>query len=318
MTLLRRRADWLLFIGLGVIWGSSYLFIKIGVETITPLTLVALRLAIGALVLGAVFLVAGGRLPRRARTWFHLTVMAVLNIVVPFSLITWAELNVASSRAAVLTATTPLFAVVIAALVLRSERITSQRVIGLLTGFAGVVVLVGPAAFASGSSAVAVAAVLGAAASYAAATVYARRTLTGLPPMVPALLQVAIALVISGSLALLVEGSPTLPVDVSALVSLAWLGVLGSGVAYLIYFRLIRSWGATRTAAVTYLMPVVGIALGAVVANETIDARVLAGSALVVGGVALLNLGASRGWLSRGRRAAGARWPRPQRAGVDL
>ena len=109
-----------------------------------------MRLAIGALVLAVVFRLAGGRLPREPRTWLHLTVMAVLNIVVPFSLITWAELNVASSLAAILTATTPLFAIVIAALVLRSERITGQRVAGLATGFIGVIVLVGPAAFASG------------------------------------------------------------------------------------------------------------------------------------------------------------------------
>jgi len=293
----QRQADWLLFIALGVIWGSSYLFIKIGVETVTPLTLVALRLAIGAVVLGVVFRLAGGQLPRAPRTYVHLTVMAVLNIVVPFSLITWAELNVASSMAAILTATTPLFAIVIAALVLRSERVTSQRVTGLATGFVGVVVLVGPAAFASGSSAVAVAAVLGAAASYATATVYARRTLTGLAPMVPALLQVAIALAISASLAVVLEGVPSLPTEASALISLAWLGVMGSGVAYLIYFRLIRSWGATRTAAVTYLMPVVGIALGAVVANEVVDLRVVAGSALIVAGVALLNTRLARRWL---------------------
>jgi drug/metabolite transporter (DMT)-like permease len=298
VTLVRSQADWLLFLALAVIWGSSYLFIKIGVATVTPITLVAMRLAIGAVVLGAVFWLAGGQLPRAPRTWLHLTVMAVLNIVVPFSLITWAELNVASSLAAVLTATTPLFAIVLAAVVLRSERITSQRVTGLAVGFLGVVVLVGPAALASGSSASAVVAVLAAAASYAAATVYARRTLTGLPPMVPALLQVAIALVISISLAVVLEGVPALPTDPSAVVSLLWLGIFGSGVAYLIYFRLIRAWGATRTAAVTYLMPVVGIALGAIVANESIDARVVAGATLVVGGVALVNAG------SLGRRVA--------------
>jgi drug/metabolite transporter (DMT)-like permease len=297
MRLVRLHADWLLFIALGVIWGSSYLFIKIGVETITPLTLVALRLAIGALVLAIVFRVAGGSLPRGPRTWLHLTVMAVLNIVIPFSLITWAELNVASSLAAILTATTPLFAIVIAALVLRSERITAQRVAGLLLGFIGVVVLVGPAAFASGSSGLSVIAVLAAAASYGAATVYARRTLTGTPPMASALLQVGIALLISGSLALVLEGAPTLPTDAPALVALAWLGVLGSGAAYLIYFRLIRAWGATRTAAVTYLMPVVGIVLGSMVANETVDLRVGAGAVLVIGGVALLNVRLGRSWL---------------------
>ena len=207
MSRLRQQADWLIFIALGVMWGSSYLFIKIGVETLTPITLVALRLGIGALFLGAVVLLARERLPRQGITYVHLTVMAVLNIVVPFTLITWAELSVASSMAAILTAAAPLFTIVIAAIALRSEPITAQRVAGLLVGFVGVAVLTGPAALASTGSATAMAALLVAAASYAAAAVYARRTLTGLRPMVPALLQVTIAFAISAALALLLGGA---------------------------------------------------------------------------------------------------------------
>jgi drug/metabolite transporter (DMT)-like permease len=281
--------DWLLFITLALIWGSSYLFIKIGVESVTPLTLVAMRLAIGALVLGVVFRLAGGHLPREPRTWLHLGVMAILNIVVPFSLITWAELSVPSSLAAILTAAVPLFAVVIAAGVLRSEPMTPGRLVGLGVGFVGVVVLTGPAALASGGSTVAVVALLAAAASYATATVYARRNLTGMRPMVPAFLQVAIAFIISSVLAFSLEAPLEMELAGPAIVSILWLGLLGSGVAYLAYFRLIGSWGATRTAAVAYVLPVVGIILGALVANETIDLRVIAGTGLVVAGVALLN-----------------------------
>ena len=133
------RVDWLVFIALGVMWGSSYLFIKIGVESVTPMTLVALRLGVGALFLGAVFLLARERLPRsRPAIWFHLTVMAVLNIVLPFSLVTWAELEVPSSLAAILTAAAPLYAIVIAALTLRDEPVTLQRASGLVSGFVGV------------------------------------------------------------------------------------------------------------------------------------------------------------------------------------
>jgi drug/metabolite transporter (DMT)-like permease len=294
MTQLRRQADWLVFIALGVMWGSSYLFIKIGVEALTPITLVALRLGVGALFLGVVVLLARERLPRGGITYVHLTVMAVLNIVIPFTLITWAELSVPSSLAAILTAAAPLFTIVIAAIALRSEPITAQRVIGLLVGFVGVAVLTGPAALASAGSAAAMAALLAAAASYAAAAVYARRTLTGLRPMVPALLQVTIAFAISGALALLLERPLALDVTPPTVVAVLWLGVLGSGVAYLAYFRLIGSWGATRTAAVAYLLPVVGIALGVLVANETVDLRIVAGTALVIGGVALVNARVSR------------------------
>ena len=283
------RVDWLVFIALGVMWGSSYLFIKIGVESITPLTLVALRLGVGALFLGGVLLLVRGRLPRRFATWFHLTVMAILNIVVPFSLITWAELEVPSSLAAILTAAVPLLTIVIAALSLRDEPVTLQKASGLVVGFAGVVVLSGPAALASGGSLAAVAALLLAAASYAAGAVYARRTVTGLAPVVPAFMQVAIAFVISGILAVTLEAPTRLDYGPRALAAVLWLGLLGSGVAYLAYFRLIRAWGATRTTAVAYLLPVVGIALGVLVAGETLDLRTIAGTALIIGGVILVN-----------------------------
>jgi drug/metabolite transporter (DMT)-like permease len=295
----RPGGAWLVFLALGVMWGSSYLFIKLGVETLTPLTLVAIRLAIGALTLAVLFGIAGDRLPRDARTWGHLAVMAVINIVVPFSLITWAELSMPSSLAAILTATTPLFAIVIAAGVLRAEPITPRRVGGLAIGFVGVVVLVGPSAIGAGGSMLAVLAVLAAALSYASATVYARRTLTGTPPMASALGQVGLAFTISLPLALLLEQPLALRYDGPAIVSLVWLGVVGSGVAYVAYFSLIRAWGATRTSAVAYLLPVVGILLGVIVANETVDLRVVAGTALVLGGVALLNLRA--GWFVRRR-----------------
>jgi drug/metabolite transporter (DMT)-like permease len=289
MSALRQRSDWLVFLALGAMWGSSYLFIKIGIETVTPLTLVALRLGVGTLLLAGVVALAGERLPRGPRTYLHLTVMAVLNIVVPFSLITWAELSMASSLAAILTAAVPLFAVIIAASVLRDEPVTPMGVAGLGVGFVGVIVLTGPAAFSSGGSALAVLALLGAAASYACATVYARRNLAAMRPTVPAFLQVAIAFVLSGALALSLEAPLAMELTGPAVLSVLWLGLLGSGVAYLAYFRLIRSWGATRTAAVAYILPVVGISLGALVADETIDLRVVAGTALIVGGVALLN-----------------------------
>lgn len=283
------RFDWLVFLALGVMWGSSYLFIKIAVDTITPLTLVALRLGIGVLFLGGVALVARERLPGQPRAYAHLTVMAVLNIVLPFTLITWAELSVDSSLAAILTAAAPLFAIVIAAVALRDEPMTRGRLIGLGVGFLGVFTLSGPAALASGGSAVAVAALVAAAASYAAAAVYARRTLTGLSPTVAAVLQVGIAFAISASLALLLEQPVALAYTGQAVVAVLWLGALGSGLAYLAYFRLIGSWGATRTTAVAYLLPVVGILLGVLVAGEHIDLRIVLGTAMVLGGIALVN-----------------------------
>jgi len=285
------RVDWLLFVLLGFFWGSSYLFIKIGVDAgLAPFTLVALRLLIGALVLATVVAVARERLPRDARTYANLLVLGVLSVALPFSLITWAEQSVDSALAAILTAPVPLFVIVIAAVFLKDERITANRLVGLAIGLVGVAVLVGfdPADVASGTL-VAEIALVGAAASYAAGGVYARRTMHGLRPMIPALFQVLFALVISGVLALIFERPAELPITLEAVFAVVWLGVLGSGLAYLVFFRLLGRWGATRTSMVAYLLPVFGIVLGAAFLSEPVDARLLIGTALVIGGIFLVN-----------------------------
>jgi drug/metabolite transporter (DMT)-like permease len=301
------RLDWAVFVALGVMWGSSYLFIKIGVETLTPFTLVAARLAIGALLLIGVVAVAREPIPRSLRTYAHLVVMSVFSIVLPFSLITWAEQSVASSLAAILTATVPLFVIVIAALALRDEPMTVNRVVGLAIGFAGVVVLTGGGAPGGAGEPLALIALIGAAVSYATGAVYARRTITGLRPMMPAVFQVTFALVISAGLALVFERPFEVRPSGEAIVSVVWLGVLGSGLAYLAFFRLLRTWGATRTSLVAYVMPVVGIVLGTLVAHESVDLRIVAGTLLVIGGIALVNA-------RIGRRELFVRRPRTERA----
>jgi drug/metabolite transporter (DMT)-like permease len=306
MTQRSSHVDWLIFVALGVMWGSSYLFIKIGVETLTPFTLVALRLAIGASLLIAVMVVAREPIPRSVRIYGHLVVMSVFSIVLPFSLITWAEQSVTSSLASILTATVPLFVIVIAALALRDEPITVNRVAGLAVGFVGVVLLTGGGLLSADSDPLALLALLGAAASYAVGAVYSRRNVTGLRPMVPAVFQVAFALVIAGALALVFERPFELQPTPEAVASVVWLGLMGSGLAYLAFFRLLRTWGATRTSLVAYVMPAVGIALGVLVVGEPIDLRIVAGTLLVIGGIALVNA-------RFGRRELLLRDPRPER-----
>ncbi len=285
------RLDWLLFVLLGFFWGSSYLFIKIGVEAgLEPLTLVTLRLLIGGLVLATVVAVAREALPRSLRTYANLFVLGILSVALPFFLITWAEQSVSSALAAILTAPVPLFVILIAAVFLRDEQITANRLVGLAIGLIGVAVLVGfdPADLASGTL-VAEIALIGAAASYAAGGVYARRTMKGLRPMIPALFQVTFAFLISGTLALIFERPTEVQLTPEIAFAVLWLGILGSGLAYLIFFRLLGRWGATRTAMVAYLLPVFGIVLGAVVLSEPVDARLLIGTALVIGGIFLVN-----------------------------
>ena len=284
------RTDWLLFVLLSFLWGSSYLFIKIGVDAgLAPFTLVTLRLLTGAVMLGIVVAVARERLPRDPSTYGHLVVMSVLSVALPFSLITWAEQSVDSALAAILTAPIPLFVILISAFVL-NEAITLNRVAGLVIGLVGVAILVGfdPADFANGTL-IAEVALIGAAISYAAGGVYAKRTMHGLRPMIPALFQVTFALVIAGVLALVFERQAELGLTPQSLFAVLWLGLLGSGLAYLVFFRLLERWGATRTSMVAYLIPVFGIVLGALVLSEPIDARLLIGTALVIGGIFLVN-----------------------------
>lgn len=293
--------DWLVFAALGFMWGSSYLFIKFGVEELTPFTLVALRLAIGGILLWVVLLLAREPLPRQGRMYGHLAVLSLFSIVIPFSLITWAELSVPSSLAAILTAPVPLFVILIAGFALRDERITRNRVVGLVVGFIGVVVITGGSFAGLGENALPQLALLGAAASYAVGGVYARRTVTGLRPMVPAAFQVLFAFVVSSALALVFERPFGLSLSAGALGSVLWLGLLGTGLAYLAFFRLIRNWGATRTSLVAYTLPVVGIVLGVVFRGEAVDLRILAGTALVIGGIGLVNArpGVVGGWRRR-------------------
>jgi drug/metabolite transporter (DMT)-like permease len=285
------RIDWLLFILLGFLWGSSYMFIKIGVEAgLQPFTLVALRLLIGFGLLAVVVGIAREQLPRSAATYGHLLVMGILSVALPFSLITWAEQSVDSTLAVILNASVPLFVILIAAVVLADEHITVNRLTGLAIGFAGVAILVGfDPGVVAGTDAGAALALIGSSVSYAAGAVYARRFVHGLRPMIPALFQVGFALLISAGLALAFEQPINVPARFDAILAVVWLGLLGSGAAYLVFFRLLGRWGATRTSMVAYLLPVFGIALGAAVLSEPIDARLLIGTALVIGGIALVN-----------------------------
>ena len=285
------RLDWFLFVLLGFFWGSSYLFIKIGLEAgLQPFTLVSIRLLFGLALLATVVAVAREALPRDRRTYGHLVVLGFFSVALPFGLITWAETSVDSSLAAVLTAAVPLFVIPFAALFLPTERITLNGLLGIAVGLVGVAIVVGfdPASLA-GSELAAEVALIGAAASYAIGGVYARRNVRGLRPMIPALFQVAFALVMMSIPAILIERPWETGITLEALGAVVWLGLLGSGAAYLIFFRLLGRWGATRTSLVAYLLPIWGIMLGALVLSEPIDSRLLLGTALVIGGIALVN-----------------------------
>jgi drug/metabolite transporter (DMT)-like permease len=281
--------EWLVFLALGIAWGSSYLFIKIGVETLTPFTLVAGRLAIGAGVLAVAMAITRAALPRSRSVYLHLLVVAMLGIVIPFFLITWGEQSIDSGLASILNGTVPLFAIVLAAMVLPDEPITVNRLAGLLIGFAGVVVLTSPALRSSGSSLQGEIALIGASISYGATGVYARRNVRDVAALPSAFLEVGFAFLITLVAAFLLEDPLATRVEGSTVLSIAWLGLIGSGLAFMAFFFLLGRWGATRTALVAYLIPPVGIVLGVVVRGELITLPVVIGTILIIGGVALVN-----------------------------
>jgi len=302
---------WLVFVALAFVWGSSFLWIKVGVtEGLTPLSLVAQRLWIGLLFLVVVGRLTGARLPRNRTLAAQLALVGLLNTAIPFVLITWGELWIASALASILNGLVPLFTIVIAALLLREEPITLNRLVGLLVGFAGAVLLLsrnlGPTPTADAQLALLgeIAVVL-ASLCYAFAAVVFRwrfsgkdviddpaRGLRAMNPVEFALLPVAAGAVTTTILTLLVDvptGQPLLPQSPAAWVAVVWLGTLGSGLAYVLYFQLLKAWGATRSTLVTYAMPIVGLALGVLILRESIDLQVIAGSALIIGGIALVN-----------------------------
>jgi drug/metabolite transporter (DMT)-like permease len=284
------RIDWLIFLALGFMWGSSYLFIKLAVDSFGTFTLITLRLLIGAAFLWLVVLASRTPLPRDRRAYGHLIVMGVINIAIPFGLITWAEQSVDSALAAILNSTVPLLVIVIAPLFLPDEPIRLNGLVGLAIGFAGVVLIVSPGLAGAAGTLAGQLALLGSSLSYAVGNVYARRNVRGLPPMIPAVMQVTVALVLVGALALALERPwETSRPDLEGWFSIVWLGIFGSGLAYLAYFRLLSRWGATRTSLVADLLPVVGIVLGYLVLQEPIDLSLIAGTALVIAGVALVN-----------------------------
>jgi drug/metabolite transporter (DMT)-like permease len=294
--------EWGVFLGLGFLWGSSYLWIKIGLESLPPLTLIGGRLVLGAAFLAAVVAIARQELPRRRMDYVHLFVMSVVNIVLPFVLIAVGEQTIDSALASILNATVPLTVIVLAPMFLPDERITLPRIAGLAVGFAGVILLVAPDLVnLADADLTGELMMLGSSISYGVGNVYARRNVHGLRPMIPALFQVSFAALIVVPLALLIDRPfQTVTPTPEALVAVAWLGILGSGLAYLCYFTILQRWGATRTSMVAYLLPVVGIALGAVVLDEPVTINRIAGTALVIAGIALVNSGpALRRYLRR-------------------
>lgn len=285
-------AEWGLLVALSAIWGGSFLFVALAVRDLPPLTIVALRLALAALALQAVLRIAGIALPGGRSAWSAFFGMGLLNNAIPFTLITWAQGHIPSGLASILNATTPLFAVLVAHALTRDEPLTPGRLAGTLVGFAGVAAMIGPAAFAGlGLGIAAQVAVLLAALSYAVSGVFGRRFRTlGIAPAAAAAGQVTASAILLLPFALVVDRPWSLPLPgAEALLAVAALALLSTAFAYVLFFRVLASAGATNVILVTFLIPVSAILLGVLVLGERLAPRHAAGMALIALGLALID-----------------------------
>lgn len=297
------KQAWIGFAVLALIWGSSYLFIRIGVEQMTPLQLVFMRTGIAALGLNLVIYSQGKRLPTDRRGARDLLFLGIVNTVFPFALITWGEQHIESGLASVLQGTTALFSLVIAHFAFVDERITWPKVLGLLIGFLGVVVLASRSSGAEVSNRSALfhllgqLAIVGSSLCYATGGAYSRKAMQNrLDPLVVSAGAMTVAAVITGLLAYLAPlwggAAPVAWGELTPRVLSAGLvlGIANTFVAYLLFYPLIVALGAARTAMITYVLPVVGLLLGAIFLAESVDSRLLVGAILILGSIGIVNL----------------------------
>jgi drug/metabolite transporter (DMT)-like permease len=275
------RRDALLLLLLSAIWGSSFLFIKLGVDVLEPSVVVLGRLVFGALLLAVLLPGRGGLAPLRGHL-VPLVVLGALNNALPFWLLGFAETRLPSGLTAVIQAAAPIFTVILAARIDVTQKVGGPRLVGIGLGFVGVALLVGVQ---SGDDLVAAVAVLGVALCYAVSVLYAGRTVRGIPP-----LQVSLGQLLCATALMAPFGLAQLPATVppaKVWLAVIALGALGSGIAYLLYFAIIASAGASRAILVTYLVPAFALAYGAVFLDEAVTATALIGLVLVLGGTAL-------------------------------
>ena len=296
------------FILLGLIWGSSFLWIKIGVEEMDPATLVAYRISLGALAMLIYARVTGERLPRTLRELLPMAALGMIATALPFFLITWGEQYIDSGTAAVLNSLTPIFSLILAGTILHTESVTFVRTLGLVTGFAGAALLASRE-FALRGDALAlfgVAAVTVAAISYAGGVSVSKAMVHGTPRNVVAAGNLTFGAIYIWVFALLSGANPAFPSQADSIIALLWLGLLGSFLAFVLLYFLIAHLDATIASMVTYLFPVVGVTLGVVFLGELLNTRLAIGTGLVVIGIVVVSLRYDQvvrvvtGWRGRG------------------
>ncbi|NKB71564.1 MAG: EamA family transporter [Candidatus Latescibacteria bacterium] len=281
--------NWLRLVILSVVWGGSFFFVEVALQDVPPFTIVFLRVSLAALALLLVIKMRGGRIPFTLSLWGSFLVMGLLNNVIPFCLIVWGQTYITGSVASILNATTPIFTLLVAHLFTSDERLTFNKLLGVLVGFVGVFVMMQPTLKEGLSwSSYSQLAVLGAAISYAFAGIWGKR-LKQESPLVNAAGMLTCSSIILLPIVFTVEAPLSVTPQIDSMASIIAIALLSTAVAYMLYFKILAGAGATNLLLVTFLIPASAILLGLSMLDETVETMALSGMAIIFAGLLLID-----------------------------
>ena len=284
------KLELVLLLALATLWGASYTFIKLGVATIPPVTLIAARTLIAGAILVVVIRSRGLRLPKDAATWRRFLFQACLNSVIPFTLIAWAERTVNAGLATILNSTSPIFAFLLTVAITRHEAVTARKLFGVVAGIAGTCLIIGVQALGGlGQELWAQLAIVAATVCYAGAAIFGR-SFKGLDPIMPAAGSLICGAAVLIPISLVIDRPWALAPSAESIFALLGLSVFSTALAFVIYFRLVQTLGSVGTTAQAYLRVPIGVVIGVVFLGETLTSTAWAGLACVIVGVAAMTI----------------------------
>ena len=289
-----RNFELALLLALATLWGASYTFIRIGVETIPPVTFIAARTVIAGAILLVIIYMRGLSLPKDAVTWRRFLFQACLNSVIPFTLIAWAERSVEAGLATILNSTSPIFTFLLTVVITRHEAVTARKLFGVVAGIVGISLIIGVQALNGlGEAFVAQLAIVAATISYAGAAIFGRN-FKGLDPIMPAAGSMVCGSAILVPISIVVDRPWTLTPSLDSFLALLALSIFSTALAFVIYFRLIHTLGSVWTTAQAYLRVPIGVFIGVIFLGETLSSTAWVGLVCVIAGVAAMTIPARK------------------------
>ena len=284
------KQAWSLLLLLSAIWGASFLFIEMALVALSPASLVFFRVLIGAMTLGFVIMVTRRALPKQASFWFSTLVMGAINNVIPFTLIAYGQVTITGGMASIINANTAFFGVLVAAIFILNEKLSAHRLIGVIIGVSGVVIVVGPSELSQFDlTSIGQLAVILATLSYAFASVWGRLKLQGYDSIVTAFATTLSASLILGVYLLVTQSFPVFDVTISLVIVAIGLGMIGTGYAYMIYFRILALAGASNLMLVTIIVPIFAVTLDAIFLSQWVSFREMLGFGIIAIGLAVMD-----------------------------